>query len=470
MWTVLLVEDETFVRRSIRSGIPWEDNGFTVIGECSNGEEALEFMSKETPDLVVSDIRMPIIDGIDLLRASRQKYPRTRFVMLTVMNDFEHAQQALELGASGYVLKLYLTPDKMAEALLKVSQELERELLHSATLAERLGALLFESIEPDAAENRAKPNSLPGELREYSYMRVILHEWDVSPSTVQAGELASGNRNLLACSRKGMTLLLSRKPFSDTPHYPHVSAKLNPTQDIRCLSRQLCRRLDELWHNGKNGGYLLNGQQTGERVTSLPWALEKAVLHAFEQKQTLEMTESLKLLWAWMAQECFPAALARQNALNLLQRLSSLSGQAPTEGEFEAALSHEGAGDTLVRLCVDLLERWRLAAYELSDHPDLNRVIFHIHEHFQEDINLVMLSSIAMMDDKYLSVLFKKKMGRTLTQYVIDLRIKHACRLLRETDATVSEVAVSSGMPNENYFSRLFKRETGFTPSAYRLR
>ncbi|MCM3749665.1 response regulator [Paenibacillus pasadenensis] len=468
MWTVLLVEDEAFVRRSVRNGIPWEENGFTVIGECSNGEEAMEWIEKETPDLVVTDIRMPVMDGIQLLQQASERFPRTRFIMLTVMNDFEHAQQALQLGASGYVLKLYLTPEKMAEALLKVRQQLERDRQMSATLGDRLRAMLFQVYEKEDGDVTAEHGVLPIDPTDYPYLRVILHEWDAPDAA--GGEISAGNRNVLACSRYGMTLLLSRKPFVDAPAYPHVSAKWAFPDTMRNISLQLFGRLDELWHAGKRGGYLLAGQKPIHLPAGIPWPLEKAVLQAFEQKHANELEAGLRRIWDWMTEQRLPAASVRLHALRLLRRLSSLSGQAAVEDELEAALSHEAAGQALARSCLELLNRWRQAAGELCDHPDVNRVILYMHEHFSEDISLALLSGIAMMDDKYLSVLFKKKMGCNLTQYLLDIRLKHACRLLRETDAPISEIAAASGMPNENYFSRVFKRETGITPSAYRQR
>ena len=100
MWTVLLVEDEAFVRRSIRKGMPWEENGFKVIEECGNGQEAMEFIRNKQPDLVICDIMMPVMNGVELLAQVRRENLGTAFVMLTVMRTFLRILIIKELLAS----------------------------------------------------------------------------------------------------------------------------------------------------------------------------------------------------------------------------------------------------------------------------------------------------------------------------------------------------------------------------------
>ncbi len=124
MWTVLLVEDEVFVRESIRELIEWEKLGFSVIGEASNGEEALRIMKENEPDLVISDILMPIMDGIELLKTAKENGFEGLFLMLSCLNEFEYVRQAMEYGASNYILKLSMSVQSLREALGKLNVEL----------------------------------------------------------------------------------------------------------------------------------------------------------------------------------------------------------------------------------------------------------------------------------------------------------------------------------------------------------
>ncbi|GGF66909.1 hypothetical protein GCM10010912_09870 [Paenibacillus albidus] len=127
MWKVLLVEDEVFVRESVREIIAWEELGFSVSGEAGNGVEALEMIRNDAPDLVITDIIMPQMDGVELLRKTREEGYASRFVMLTCMSDFEYVRQAMEYGASNYILKLSMSVNSLRETLRKISQELLKD-------------------------------------------------------------------------------------------------------------------------------------------------------------------------------------------------------------------------------------------------------------------------------------------------------------------------------------------------------
>lgn len=126
MWRILIVEDEVHVRRSLRSNINWNASGFEVIGEASNGLRALEFIEEHQPDLVLCDIVMPVMNGIDLLKKTREAGLPCLFVMLTCMNEFEYARQALHNGAFDYVLKLSMNAEVLRDILSKVDEQLKR--------------------------------------------------------------------------------------------------------------------------------------------------------------------------------------------------------------------------------------------------------------------------------------------------------------------------------------------------------
>lgn len=127
MWKVLLVEDETFVRESVKEIIQWEEMGFTLVGEASNGMEALPMIKDDPPDLVLCDIVMPQMNGLELLQETRKAGIASKFVMLTCIGDFESMRQAMEYGASNYILKLSMSVKDLRETLVKVSRDLSAQ-------------------------------------------------------------------------------------------------------------------------------------------------------------------------------------------------------------------------------------------------------------------------------------------------------------------------------------------------------
>ncbi|MDF2649916.1 MAG: two-component system response regulator, partial [Paenibacillus sp.] len=123
MWKVLMVEDEPFVRRTLINQIRWREFGFELVGEAEDGNEAMAFIQSKQPDLVISDIVMPGMDGLELLRQAKL-VSDAKFVMLTCVNEFEYARQALEFGASGYLLKLSADEQALGQMLEKIEREL----------------------------------------------------------------------------------------------------------------------------------------------------------------------------------------------------------------------------------------------------------------------------------------------------------------------------------------------------------
>ena len=128
MYTILLVEDEEAVRQSIRDLTPWEEYGFSVMGEASNGMEALEIISETMPDVIITDIRMPYMDGIQFIKEVRDKYSQSVLVIfLSGYDEFTFAQTALSLNAAEYVLKP-VSVDSMRALLGRIREKLDEDV------------------------------------------------------------------------------------------------------------------------------------------------------------------------------------------------------------------------------------------------------------------------------------------------------------------------------------------------------
>lgn len=125
MYRVLLAEDEPLVRMGIKSMVSWESLGMYVAAECSDGEEALAACREQPPDLIITDLRMPVMDGMELIRRVRKTDSRVRILVLTCIEDFASAQQAIEYGVSGYIMKLSCDVKKLTDILERVREELD---------------------------------------------------------------------------------------------------------------------------------------------------------------------------------------------------------------------------------------------------------------------------------------------------------------------------------------------------------
>lgn len=133
MIKVFLVEDEVVIRNGIKNSIPWEKEGFEFVGEASDGELAYPLIKKEKPDILITDIRMPFMDGLELSRIVKRELPQIRILILSGYNEFDYAKQAIDIGVTQYLLKP-ISSAKLVKTLKEVGEDIEREREHSRML------------------------------------------------------------------------------------------------------------------------------------------------------------------------------------------------------------------------------------------------------------------------------------------------------------------------------------------------
>ncbi len=143
MIKVLIVEDEIGTRNLLKIIVKWEELHMKIIGEASNGREALFHMEKELPDLVVTDIKMPVMSGIELAEEIMKKYPSVKVIIITAYDEFKYAQQAIRAGAADFILKP-MKRQEVKEALLKVSGQIEKAEESSPDVMEQVRNYLEE--------------------------------------------------------------------------------------------------------------------------------------------------------------------------------------------------------------------------------------------------------------------------------------------------------------------------------------
>lgn len=128
MLKIMMVDDEKWVRERFSQRIPWSEAGFTFMGAASGAHEAISMMEREVPHVLLTDITMPNMNGLELAAYVRKRWPRIRIVILTAYGEFEYARQAIEIGVDNYLIKLAQTPEQILDACRKVAEDLEQEL------------------------------------------------------------------------------------------------------------------------------------------------------------------------------------------------------------------------------------------------------------------------------------------------------------------------------------------------------
>lgn len=124
---LLIVEDEVLVRCGLKSVIDWDKLGMTIVGDAANGKQALEIYERERPDIILTDIKMPVMDGLEMISRIREKDQKTKIVILTCYEEFRYLQDAMRMGVSDYILKLTMKPSEIESLMEKLKRELDEK-------------------------------------------------------------------------------------------------------------------------------------------------------------------------------------------------------------------------------------------------------------------------------------------------------------------------------------------------------
>ena len=478
MYKVVIAEDELLVRMGIVASVPWEELSLQVAASVADGEQALSRCRELRPDILLTDIRMPKLGGLELLRRLREEKLPTRVIVITCLEDFNVLHEAFELGVTGYLLKATMSHDDLLGLLRRAVGELESMqehtggVLHAAAYGELpadMGAALYVSFQgPDAAPLKVKSASaalleklsalglwsvsscgaqtefslsLPAAVPDFDQVRTVLSEplgylrrvLELDASVVYY--IHDGTPETLRLVPERAAALL------DAPYFTAGTVTLL-SPDFSCRSAVFSEILARLADDPAYTGY-----RTGaRRERSL--ALLERIAHAYGV--TRQSFDAAVLAFA-------EDAFGPEGFLPSPAALEKLTDGIPASSSAE---------DTLSQLAA--------AFPELSLHPvygaDLRGTIRYIHDNLSEQLSVPMLARQISLSANYYAILFKQAVGLSVTEFISRLRLEQACALLAEDTLSVQEIARRCGFSDVTYFSRFFKSYTGLPPRRWKLR
>ncbi|WP_051251475.1 response regulator transcription factor [Paenibacillus harenae] len=486
MWKVLLVEDEPYIRRSVRKQIDWNELGYEIIGEADDGEQALEIMRAEKPDLVIADIMMPIMDGLELLKQSRQLGFDTCFIMLTCVNEFEYAKEAVEYGASGYVLKLSMSIESLRKKLIELSAELrKRRMQQLERFFGRWNGLYSSWWEEYAAKGSlgeaARPIE-PVEYHEYAECLVIVLLLGPQASVsdrLQALRAAnrSAEMEIHTFIRSGIATFFCWRRSAGKQDDEFSALEMQSQAVVlkvgfprpERVRDTWVRALDHLrhkWYQVKSG-YAAQADPIANRA--IPWELEGKLIQYIEMGKLDDAFLILDRIWSLFEQQGIRIPIVKEESVRLEGMLLRIMRRPQTDQEILwLASSHQVLLGVLKQRLEAAQAQHLHETREFTDHEEINKIIHRIHQYYDKEITLKSMAEYVNMDEHYVSSLFKRKTGDTLINFLQKHRIERAKRYLTETDFPIHEIGHLVGFANNNYFSKIFRRWVQLTPSEYR--
>lgn len=532
---ILIVDDEPMIREWFQMTVERLGQEYAIAGEASDGEEALRFCEKHAVDLVVTDVKMPGMNGLELLKRLKEMKPGLRVVIFSSYSEFQFAAEALKLGAREYMLKAEITLKELGGILTRIKREMEmeqgermevsslrtmlnqnelalrtayfRELLDGKSVAEteeRFEEQMRLFRTPLAAKNltllavsliRDGEGEKSIRLREPKLLELAVT--NIIDETLQ-NEIGNGCSLLLRDdtyvvlanadatgmkSRREMLLIAASRIAEHLSKFLGAEAAIGISTTYSRLSYLVGQLREALEASEQDLFY-------GERSIVFPpaasephaaagevYALRDEFRSRMESGQFGLAGERLKELLDKLGAE--KALVPKQARAVVLELVYIAIGKARQIGGVSAELDevYGNAPYEIQRLSYRRLRDWAIASIgNIQDWIDRHRkkygeatqrAIDYIRARFSNDPTLQEVADHVHLSRTYFSELFKKETGMNFNEFLIQVRLEHAKRLLSERAMRVSEVAERVGYGNASYFIKVFKKQFGVSPYEY---
>jgi len=515
MYSLLIADDEELVRRGLAETLDWESMGFKVTGTAKDGAEALKILDRGGVDVVLADIRMPNLNGLEMAARIRIQYPKIRVVILSGYGDFEYARNAIEQDVFSYLLKP-LKEERATEVFKQLKrtlnlekkdsadrhkgktiqlQEILRRIFNTGEGIEEIPAILGQPY-PGGIVMMLDPCFEKMNLTEGAHWHKIL------PGFLESLEGLS--ENIIAASlHENRIAVLLISPLTEIENsvehtYQEIrrrgqeyggmnftAAVGKPAEHIEDIARSGSEARVLLGHAlylGKNR-LIKEKDIQPEQVLNLPDFQREAgrfidIMSSRDEAALITRTDRIfSLMREACPRDTIPLKTWFRNFFYTLNIVLAERGFAS-----EAVLGNiDNLIDTLARAGTiedmrDIFYTQALSGLEVtsktsdkSGHRMVRYTIEALQSRFSEDLGLEIIADELDISSPYLSRLFKSETSVNFKEYLTRLRLDKARELLRNTGLKVYEIAEATGYPDQKYFSDIFKKRTGMTPSEYRM-
>ncbi|WP_435170506.1 response regulator transcription factor [Paenibacillus glycanilyticus] len=503
MYKVLLVDDEPMIREGLRTLLEWESLGYEVVDTAANGKDALQKCEQHELDLIIVDIRMPEMNGLELIRTIRENGGTMHVLILSGYADFEYAKQAIVQRIDGYLLKP-VDEDELMDYLQSLRKELDLEYeTRRKSLDERQGnaeddlkRLLVEgTASPSLSQLSASPD-----WKEFELLLVKTHERNEEETAGYAQikhrlseRLEQSGAGLAIAMEPYLLILLNKgldnERFRRETHAIIADACEGLASDFTVVSggkAACCADLPAVYKKAlermKNRFFLESGQimaedphlptGSGDCKPDLTGTAEKLYL-ALEivnreaiRQQIEESAEAMKAMGFGEA-EMKAAFVELVSAV--LDKLASKRPELPVRDYRQRIpeLFGEYRMSSLTRLVTAIIDQIADALDNSSADKQINRMIDLIHRNYKENLKMETLAELFNYNSAYLGKLFKQVTGENFNTYLDKVRMEQA-KILLEQGLKVYQVAEMVGYANVDYFHSKFRKYVGSSPSVFR--
>lgn len=521
---LLLVEDEPFTRDGILNITPWQMLGIDQVETAQDGEEGCEKALSFCPDIILTDVKMPHMDGVSMSFRIREAFPSCCIIFMSGYADKEYLKSAIQLSALNYIEKPF-TPEELFSTLKIAVQkctEHQAQLASASEMAHQLD-LSLPMVKNKIAQTLLHPNFDRKLLEEYlhiawpdfnadgswiTFLIQLLQSGDTVPIQESVSDLLesritlSGFANVIIGIKDESFLVVHLNLKSRSGNAVSNSEIGSICYLLRDILKSTCRFLIATGHPVEHFEDLYSSYQTAsiclqrgffhrenavlfyeEEHNHLVYPFSDETVRLFEKTLKMHEEDSARTIVQELTEKLrhFDGTLVsavKNFFIDLTVRLYEVSRLCGNH-IFDDSETPETLRETIWAMpFLTMIESWLLDRLDrffhstddsYSQYPLAFQIRLFLEENFgREDLSLTEISDRFSVSESYLCILFKKAFHTTINQYLIDLRVQKAIYYLKNTNKKIREISVLVGYRDPNYFIRLFKKNTGVTPADFR--
>lgn len=517
---LLIVDDEKNIRDSIKDYIPWSELGIDFVDTAQNGKDALSQAQEKRPDILLTDVRMPKMDGIELAMRLKTLYPNCKIVFLSGYADKDYLKTAINLSAVDYIEKP-VDMDEIKTAVLRAASLYDQEISHREEvmkikncLSESM-PLIRQEIALQLVQSNYPAALMEEKLTDYS-IRISESGW-FTPLYALINWSADGM--IQAAKKEELIRTFNEDIFCDhmlcgfddgcnMVMIAGVKIGVNHKEFIDLIYREFVRNADRAYTFSIGAGHYVDelpmipaSFESAKRLTGMqfysgtnrifyeddpkPFALDESVYSRFQDS----LKNGRKDLSHEIVTQITDSALSCRDRninhikniyFNLLLLLFEAARDREIIEPFGLDEKHYVWKEINRLVTIEALSKYLLSNIDevyssIEKRSGLGSracgIIRYIQEHFQDnDLTLQSIAENVYLSQTYLCAFFKKATKKTLNQYITEVRIEKAKEFLKDDSVKIYEIANKVGFTDTNYFSSLFKKHVGCTPSEYKER
>ncbi|GIP04800.1 hypothetical protein J28TS4_32070 [Paenibacillus lautus] len=510
VFKIMIVDDEMLVRQGIKHLLDWEQEGYRIVGEASNGQEALNLINEVSPHVILTDIVMPVMGGEKLVKVVKEKYPHIEIIVLSSFSEFDYVRSTFQSGVADYILKPKLEADYLLSILNKVTAKMVAMKPDADPRADQGEAQILQAIEKLMTGYESSLDPLLLHSR-FPFRQYLFFGADMKHMKESGDRWGFGNELESELQKIAMAdLVFMRLKFvNDTALF---LLNVNPERrnelviELRQLIPKLAhdtsethfvisqcfadfKSLGEVYHDNylklMRYGFFLKDRTLieYEHLPGLPDShLEYDMGELMEQ---LKRKQYRKAFTGFLEYACLRSMDYRTDIFefksslgNFIFNVATMLGKMKVEtGSLENAkydyfrkideARYAGEAIAVVEAFIREAER-AIGETNTSVNPNMDRLLEYIQDHYADPITLTGVARQFHFNASYLSSYFASYNGEGFSEYLNKIRLEKAMELLLTTELTISEISASVGYSDQSYFTKVFKKQTGISPSQFR--